>query len=390
MLIRIINEQFNMLGIGGQHRVLSFAEVLVRLGTDVELVSPYFRCNYKYFKNNYNDFYIDRRKLYDSRNSLKSFIDNTLILLYKEVLSNLPDAYIIGLPSPLLRGFISYLAWMRKIPYVLDFGDPWLSPSDPVSWKKLMDKLLINFVNLAPAIMVPNKWFKEFVILTFKRYTYLSDERLVELENKIHIVYPASLNIADESSIRKRLDRDPFTMVHLGDLRGITALKLLTHLIRQLHLRNKKVAIMVIGGGKYAMALKSYVGLHGFDDKISINIIEPVTRFNAYKYLMQGHIGLSFHEGMYWKPINELKIVDYLSAGLPVFSTHGTDILINNYNSLIFNDSNTFINSIINMIDNRSILEKISLNAISTVKTCCSISTVGGKLLLILKKSLMY
>ena len=390
MLIRIINEQFNMLGSGGQHRVLSFAEVLVRLGIDVELVSPYFRCNYNYFKNNYNDFYIDRRKLYDSRNRLKFFIDNTLILLYKEILSNPPDAYIIGLPSPLLRGFISYLTWMKKIPYVLDFGDPWFSPSDPVSWRKLMDKLLINFVNLAPAIMVPNKWFKEFVKLTFKRYTYLSDERLVELENKIHIVYPASLNIADESSIRKRLDRDPFTIVHLGDLQGITALKLLTHLIRQLHLRNKKAAIMVIGGGKYAMALKSYVRSHGFDDKILVNIVKPVTRFNAYKYLMQGHIGLSFHEGMYWKPINELKIVDYLSAGLPVFSTHGTDILINNYNSLIFNDGNTFINSVINMIDSKDLLEKISLNAISTVKTCCSISTVGGKLLLILKKSLMY
>jgi hypothetical protein len=390
MLIRIINEQFNMLGSGGQHRVLSFAEVLVRLGIDVELVSPYFRCNYNYFKNNYNNFYIDRRKLYDSRNRLKFFIDNTLILLYKEILSNPPDAYIIGLPSPLLRGFISYLTWMKKIPYVLDFGDPWFSPSDPVSWRKLMDKLLINFVNLAPAIMVPNKWFKEFVKLTFKRYTYLSDERLVELENKIHIVYPASLNIADESSIRKRLDRDPFTIVHLGDLQGITALKLLTHLIRQLHLRNKKAAIMVIGGGKYAMALKSYVRSHGFDDKILVNIVKPVTRFNAYKYLMQGHIGLSFHEGMYWKPINELKIVDYLSAGLPVFSTHGTDILINNYNSLIFNDGNTFINSVINMIDSKDLLEKISLNAISTVKTCCSISTVGGKLLLILKKSLMY
>ncbi|MFP3191414.1 MAG: hypothetical protein RXR31_08835 [Thermoproteota archaeon] len=379
-----------MLGSGGQHRVLSFAEVLVRLGIDVELVSPYFRCNYNYFKNNYNYFYIDRRKLYDSRNRLKFFIDNTLILLYKEVLSNPPDAYIIGLPSPLLRGFISYLTWMRKIPYVLDFGDPWFSLSDPVSWRKLMDKLLINFVNLAPAIMVPNKWFKKFVIHTFKWYTHLNDEKLAELENKIHIVYPASLNIADESSIRKRLDRDPFTMVHLGDLQSITALKLLTHLIRQLHLRNKKAAIMVIGGGKYAMALKSYVKSHGFDNKILVNIIEPVTRFNAYKYLMQGHIGLSFHEGMYWKPINELKIVDYLSAGLPVFSMHGTDILINNYNSLIFNDNNTFINSIINMIDNRSILEKISLNAISTVKTCCSISTVGGKLLLVLKKSLMY
>jgi hypothetical protein len=253
-----------------------------------------------------------------------------------------------------------------------------------------MDKLLINFVNLAPAVMVPNKWFKEFVILTFKRYTHLSDEKLIELENKIHIVYPASLSIADKSSIGKRLDKDPFTIVHLGDLQGITALKLLTRLVRQLHLRNKEVTIMVIGGGKYAMALKSYVGLHGFDDKISINIIEPVTRFDAYKYLMQGHIGLSFHEGMYWKPINELKIVDYLSAGLPVFSTHGTDILMNNYNSLIFNDSNTFINSVINMIDNKDLLEKMSLNAISTIETCCSISTVGSKLLLILKESLMY
>jgi hypothetical protein len=390
MLVRIVNDQFNLVGSGGQHRVLSFAEALVRLGIDVELMSPYFRCNYKYFKSHYDDFYIDRHKLYDPRNRLKFFMDNTLILLYKEMLSNPSDAYIIGLPSPLLRGFISYLTWMRKTPYVLDFGDPWFSPSDPALWRKLMDKLLINFVNLAPAVMVPNKWFKEFVLLTFKRYTHLSDEKLIELENKIHIVYPASLSIADKSSIGKRLDKDPFTIVHLGDLQGITALKLLTHLVRQLHLRNKKVTIMVIGGGKNAMALKSYVGLHGFDDKISINIIKPVTRFDAYKYLMQGHIGLSFHEGIYWKPINELKIVDYLSAGLPVFSTHGTDILMNNYNSLIFNDSNTFINSVINMIDNKDLLEKMSLNAISTIETCCSISTVGGKLLLILKKSLIY
>lgn len=390
MLVRLINDQFNMIGSGGQHRLLSFAEALVRLGIDIELMSPYFRCNYNYFKSHYNDFYIDKHKLYDPRNRLKFFMDNTLMLLYKEMLSNPSDAYIIGLPSPLLRGFISYLTWMRKMPYVLDFGDPWFSPSDPTPWRKLMDKLLINFINLAPSVMVPNKWFKEFVLLTFKRHVHLSGEKLVELENKIHIVYPASLNIADESDIRKRLDIDPFTIVHLGDLQSITALKLLTHLIRQLHLSNNKVAIMVIGGGKYAMALKSYVGLHGFDDKISINIIEPVTRFDAYKYLMQGHIGLSFHEGMYWKPINELKIVDYLSIGLPVFSTHGTDILMSNYNSLVFNDSNTFINSVINMIDNRSILEKISLNAISTIKTCCNLPTVGSKLLLILKESLMH
>jgi len=388
MLVRILNDQFNLVGSGGQHRVLSIAEALMRLGIDVELLSPYFKCDYNYFKNNYNYFYIDRRKLYDPRNRLKFFMDNTLILLYKEALSNLPDAYIIGLPSPLLRGFVSYLAWMRKIPYVLDFGDPWFSPSDPVPWRKLMDKLLINFVNLAPAVMVPNKWFKEFILLTFKWYAHLSDEKLAELENKIHIVYPASLNIADKSSIKKRLDKDPFTIVHLGDLHGITALKLLTHLVRQLHLRNKEVTIMVIGGGKYAMALKSYVGLHGFNDKISINVIEPVTRFDAYKYLMQGHIGLSFHEGMYWKPINELKIVDYLSAGLPVFSTHGTDILMNNYNSLIFNDSNTFINSVINIIDNKSILEEMSLNAIDTAEICCSTRSIGKIILSILKKSM--
>jgi len=374
-----------MIGSGGQHRLLSFAEALVRLGIDIELMSPYFRCNYNYFKSHYNDFYIDRHKLYDPRNRHKFFVDNTLMLLYKEMLSNPSDAYIIGLPSPLLRGFISYLTWMRKMPYVLDFGDPWFSPSDPVSWRKLMDKLLINFINLAPAVMVPNKLFKEFVLLTFKRHVHLSGEKLVELEKKIHIVYPASLNIVDKSSIRKRLDGDPFTIVHLGDLQGITTLKLLTHLIRQLHLRNKKVTIMVIGGGKYAMALKSYVNLHGLDDKISINIIEPVTRFNAYEYLMQGHIGLSFHEGMYWKPINELKIVDYLSAGLPVLSTHSTDILINNYNSFIFNDSYTFVNFIINIIDNRDILERISLNAVNIAETCCSLSNVGRKILSILK-----
>jgi glycosyltransferase involved in cell wall biosynthesis len=374
-----------MIGSGGQHRLLSFAEALMRLGIDVELMSPYFRSDYNYFKINYNSFYIDRHKLYDPRNRLKFFIDNTLILFYKEMLSNPSDAYIIGLPSPLLRGSVSYLIWMRKIPYVLDFGDPWFSPNDPFLWRKLMDKLLISFVNLAPAIMVPNKWFKQFVISTFKQYTQLSSEKSIELDNKIHIVYPASLNIADKSSIRKRVDRDPFTIVHLGDLQSITAVKLLTYLIRQLHLYNKKVKITIIGGGRYANMVKNYVNLHRLVDKISIDIIEPITRFNVYKYLAQSHIGLSFHEGIYWKPINELKIVDYLSAGLPVLSTHNTDILINNYNGFIFNDSYTLVNFIINIIDNRDILERMSLNAVNIAEIHCSLSSVGRKILSILK-----
>jgi hypothetical protein len=370
-----------MIGSGGQHRLLSFAEALMRLGIDVELMTPYFKADYNYFKINYNKFYIDRHKLYDPRNRLKFFIDNTLVLFYKEMLSNPSDAYIIGLPSPLLRGFVSYLASMRKVPYILDFGDPWFSPTDPVPWRKFMDKLLVNFINQAPAVMVPNRWFKMFVLFTFKQYIHSNYKNSFELENKIHIIYPASLNIADESIIRKRISIDSFTIVHLGDLPGIAALRLFVRLTRQLYLNNKKVVIMIIGGGKNAVALKSYVKLHGFDDKIFVDITKAVTRFDVYKYLMQGHIGLSFHEGTYWKPINELKIVDYLSAGLPVFSTHGTDILINKYNSFIFNNNNNFINSIINIIDNRSILEKISLNAISTVKTCCSISTVGVNLL---------
>jgi len=385
MLVKLINDQFNMIGSGGQHRLLSFAEALTRLGIDVELVSPYFRSDYNYFKINYNRFYIDRHKLYDPRNRLKFFIDNTLVLFYKEMLSNPSGAYIIGLPSPLLRGFISYLASMRKVPYILDFGDPWFSPGDPVPWRKFMDKLLVNFINLAPAVMVPNKWFKEFVLFTFKLYTHLNYKKLVELERKIHIIYPASLNIADESIIRKRINIDPFTIIHLGDLPGITTLRLLVRLIRRLYLDNKKVVIMIIGGGKNAMALKSYVKLHGFDDKISIDITKPVTRFDVYKYLTEGHIGLSFHEGIYWKPINELKIVDYLSSGLPVFSTHGTDVIINNFNSIVTNNDYTFIDSIVNIIDNRYILEKMALNAVNTANVCCSFLNVGIKILSIIK-----
>ena len=384
MLVRLMNDQFNMIGSGGQHRLLSFAEALMRLGIDVELMTPYFRSDYNYFKINYSNFYIDKYKLYDLRNRLKFFIDNTLVLFYREMLSNPSDAYIIGLPVPLLRGSISYLIRMRKVPYVLDFGDPWFSPNDPFSWRKLMDKLLINLVNLAPAIMAPNKWFKKFVILTFNRYSH-STKNYTELENKIYVVYPASLNIADESSIRQRLDRDPFTIVHLGDLPSINAVKLLTYLIRQLHLRNKEVRITVIGGERYANMLKKYADLHKLLDKISINIVEPVSRYDAYKYLVEGHVGLSFHEGVYWRPINELKTVDYLSAGLPVLSTHSTDILINGYNGFIFNDSYTLANFILDIIDNRDILKRMSLNAVSIAEIHCSLSNVGKKILSILK-----
>jgi hypothetical protein len=61
---------------------------------------------------------------------------------------------------------------------------------------------------------------------------------------------------------------------------------------------------------------------------------------------------------------------------------------MNNYNSLIFNDSNTFINSVINIIDNKSILEEMSLNAIDTAEICCSTRSIGKIILSILKKSM--
>lgn len=383
MIIRIINDQFNVVGSGGQHRILSFAEALSKLpNIKIELMTPYFIVDYNYFKQHYQRYYIDREMLYAFKNKPKFFLDNTLRLIIKNLNASSPNFYIIGLPVPLLRGFISYSALLRHIPFILDFGDPWFSSSDPLIYRKLMNELLIHFVRQAPAITVPNNQFKAFLLSTYRRYEQVNENNISKLESKIHVLYPAALKIINTTYLRKRSFLEPFTIAHLGDLTGYRMLRLLIYTLKHLYPSIKKVRLLIIGGGRRAIAFKSYIHSHGMNDKVEIIITEPVNRWQVYDYLSYAHIGLSVHEGIYWKPINELKIVDYMAMGLPIISTHRTDILVHGYNSFIVKDEKSFITNIKALIQDYDLLLHMSLHAVTTIEKCCNLYICAKKILL--------
>ena len=389
MIIRIINDQFNAVGPGGQHRLLSFAEALSKLpNVKVELMTPYFIVDYNYFKQHYQKYYIDRERLYAFENRLKFFLDNTLRLIIKDLNASSPNFYIIGLPVPLLRGLVSYSALLKHIPFVLDFGDPWFSPSDPLTWRKLMDELLIHFIRLAPAITVPNNQFKAFLLSTYRRYVQSNKSIISRLESKIQVLYPAALKTIDITSLREKVFLEPFTIAHLGDLTGYRMLRLLIYALKRLYPSIKKVRLLIIGGGRRAIAFKSYIHSHSMNDKVEIVITEPTSRWQAYDYLSHAHIGLSVHEGIYWKPINELKIVDYMAMGLPIISTHKTDILVHGDNSFIVKDEKSFITSIKALIQDYDLLLRMSLHAVTTIEKCCSLYICVKKILSIMLKTL--
>jgi hypothetical protein len=371
-----------MIGSGGQHRVLSFADALSRLkNIKVELMTPYYVVDYNHFKQYYQKYYIDRKTLYAFKNKPKFFVDNTLRLVIKDLSVPPPDFYIIGLPVPLIRGFISYSALIKCVPYILDFGDPWFSLSDPLVWRKLMDKLLIDFINTAPSITVPNKHYKTFLLLTYKAYIRSYEDELSRLEPKIHIVYPAALNIASKDLCKQRFSLEPFTITHLGDLTGYKTFKFLIYLIKHLYPLIKKIRFLIIGGGEKAMNFKLYINKHSLSDKVDVIITKPVSRTQVYHYLSYAHIGLSTHEDSYWKPINELKIIDYMAMGLPIISTHKTDLLINNYNSFIINNEIDLVSKVEALLYDHVILRRACLNAVATIEECCSPSVVSKKLI---------
>jgi len=198
-------------------------------------------------------------RLYAFKNKPKFFLDNALRLIIKNLNASPSNFCIIGLPVPLLRGLVSYSALLRHIPFVLDFGDPWFSPSDPLIWRKLMDKLLIHFIRLAPAITIPNNQFKAFLLSTYGRCVQSDKSIISKLESKIHVLYPAALKIIDTTSLRKRIFLEPFTIVHLGDLTGYRMLRLLIYALKHLYPSIKKVRLLIIGGGRRALAFKSYI-----------------------------------------------------------------------------------------------------------------------------------
>jgi len=125
------------------------------------------------------------------------------------------------------------------------------------------------------------------------------------------------------------------------------------------------------------------------NDKVEIIITEPVNRWQVYDYLSYAHIGLSIHEGIYWKPINELKIVDYMAMGLPIISTHKTDILVHGDNSFIVKDEKSFITSIKVLIQDYDLLLRMSLHAVATIEKCCSPYICVKKILSIMLKTLI-
>ena len=375
MIIKIINDQMNLIGSGGQHRILSFAEALHRVGVKVVLVTPYFKVDYDHFKNNFHKFYIDREYLYSNKNKMKFMFDNTIRLLLNELDDEPPDAYIIGLPVPLLRGLVRRVAIFRKIPYIVDFGDPWFSPGDPLLWRWLMDSYLVKLLKEAPAITVPNRWFRAHL------KTMISNMSILE---KIHIVYPAALYIINSSVVDER-DYSIMKFVHLGGVPP-TLVENIINMFKNIYYKRKiNIEFTIIGDQKSKDLLEQRVREKGLGSVVRLSYSPPVSRDKVYELIKHHHFGLSVHEGLYWKPINELKIIDYLASGLIVVSTLKTDLLIENINSIFSNDLSDVHEKI--PYDKEKLIE-MSLNGLLTTRNCCHIYKVSKRIITIINKIL--
>jgi len=303
-IIEIYSDQFNMIGPGGQYRVLMAAKGLVYAGYKVFLITPYFKTTYTEILRYPKKYYVNRETLYHTvYGKLNYYVSNSFIL---PALAQTHFPSIIVMPSPIFKVNVATIKKkIHEAPVLVDFGDIYFSSSDPSLYKHFST----NYLNI--------------FLTKYVDYLVLPTERMLEIFRRAfpHLFYkmihiPSSIDTELFTPSRKT----PYpTIAFIGSLSYGRGAEILPAIIRKVVRSFSEVRFLIAGSGTLksqiektvnAMQLKKYVDFIGNVDFLDIP-----------KIFGSCWIGLSLYPTETLYPVDVLKALAYMSLGVPLVSS---------------------------------------------------------------------
>lgn len=367
MIIEIYSDQFNILGGGGQHRILTIARGLRNLGYDIVFVTPYYKATFEELFRNPLKYSIDLAWLYyTKRGKAHYYADNALLLPLRSLSSNLA---LIVLPSPIFKGNVVFSKKLfRKAPTIIDFGDVWFTEKDSNAYKTLSIKYFEHLLKTVHAAVFPTGRFMKFFQHLVPWYK----------SKCVHIPTPIDTDLF--KPLRK--SSTP-VIVYVGSLNPGRGVELLPQIVLKTVKLVGNVKFLVIGSGILEPWLRREV--------VKCNVERFVkfigeVKFNEIPYIAgSGWIGLSLYPKPAPYPVDILKSLVYMSLGMPIVSStiveEASDVSIR-----VPHDPEAFASAINALVTRSEMLKELSIKARNKAVTEFSLEVVTAKYHLLIKR----
>jgi len=350
MKICVISDRFSRFGAGGQYRIQGMAKYLQKQGIDVVLCCPH------YSTTDLNDFLQVRAK----QNFPLGWYDNTVKLALQVRKIKDVDAYLIDLPSPIVKGIVGLLIKMfYNKPVFIDFGDSWYSDEDGWMYKKLSTYLVKKYCEKFDGVSVPTKHMKRQI------------EKLSPKTKKVRY-FPFGIDFEMFDSKNLKDLHLPFTkendiILYQGYISKRKGCHYLPWIAEEVIFKRqvKNARFLVVGEGPYLDDLKKDVKKRGLDGFFHFVGFVPYDLIPSYINVASICLALSPRREDVRYGDNLSKISDCIAMGKPLISanTGGVEEIITQNVDGLYTDVEQIPDKIVELLKDKSVAESIGEKA---------------------------
>lgn len=176
-------------------------------------------------------------------------------------------------------------------------------------------------------------------------------------------------NILSYDEILKKADSDKanysYDVVYVGRLSYQKNPERLMQLCHEISMCNPNLKIGIVGVGEFSQYVKEYI-----ENNNLINICYEGYKNNPLKIIKDSKVMImtSRFEGI------PMVALEAMALGIPIVSTPVDgmlDLINNGYNGYITDDNRLFIEYVINIVENKSMQDQMSTNAVTMFKNTC-------------------
>lgn len=214
-----------------------------------------------------------------------------------------------------------------------------------------------------------DKTISELVVPTKKAY-YLFKEKY-KVDRNVYIV-PTGIDVEkfyvennkklDKLKFREELgiNKDDFVILFVGRIASEKNIEFLLNSMKGLIEVNKKIKLLVVGDGPDLDSYKEYCSKNNISDNCIFAGKVPWDKIVSY-YLVSDVFATASHT-----ETQGLTVIEAMAASLPVLAIRDesfTDTVVDNLNGLIFRNRKEFKNSVLSLVDDKDMLNRLSKQA---------------------------
>lgn len=233
-----------------------------------------------------------------------------------------------------------------------------------------------NFIRKAECIITPSKKTEKYLKYRCK----IKNKPIYVIPTGIDLAPFASSNFSyeDKQNLRKSLgiSKDDNVIIFLGRVAEEKSIDVLLDNMPSIFKELPNTKFLIVGDGPSKIDLENQANKLNISDKVIFTGKVPWNDVPKYYNIADIFVNASLTE------TQGLTFLEAMAAGLPIVAKYApnlTEYIYNNKNGILVKKNTDFSKSILDILKNKKIAEKLSLNALETAKQY-SVEEFGDKL----------